>query len=62
MNPITKTFQLGQHEVSIETGKVARQASGAALVTMGNTVVLTTVVGAKDARPGQGVRRRTILP
>ncbi len=53
MNPITKTFQLGQHEVSIETGKVARQASGAALVTMGNTVVLTTVVGDKNARPGQ---------
>ena len=53
MNPITKKFQFGGHEVAIETGKVAKQATGSVVVTIGNTVVLTTVVGAKDARPGQ---------
>ncbi len=53
MNPITKTFQFGDQTVSIETGKVARQATGAVTVTIGDTVVLTTVVGAKSARPGQ---------
>ena len=54
MNPVSKTFQYGQHQVTIETGRVARQATGAALVTMGETVVLCTVVGAKEARPDQG--------
>ena len=53
MNPITKTFQFGDYEVSIETGKVAKQATGSVVVTMGDTVVLTTVVGAKSPRPGQ---------
>ena len=53
MNPITKTFRYGDYDVSIETGKVAKQATGSAVVTMGDTVVLTTVVGAKEARPGQ---------
>ncbi len=53
MNPITKTFQFGDQTVSIETGKVAKQATGSVVVTMGDTVVLTTVVGAKSARPGQ---------
>ncbi len=53
MNPITKTFQFGDQEVSIETGKVAKQATGSVVVTIGDTVVLTTVVGAKSARPGQ---------
>ena len=53
MNPITKTFQFGDHQVSIETGKVAKQATGSVVVTMGDTVVLTTVVGAKSPRPGQ---------
>lgn len=53
MNPITKTFRLGDQEVSIETGKVAKQATGSVVVTMGDTVVLTTVVGARSARPGQ---------
>ncbi|GMG86420.1 polyribonucleotide nucleotidyltransferase [Biformimicrobium ophioploci] len=52
MNPVIKTFQFGNDEVTIETGRVARQASGAALVTIGETVVLTTVVGAKEAKPG----------
>ena len=53
MNPITKTFQFGDQTVSIETGKVAKQATGSVVVTIGDTVVLTTVVGAKSARPGQ---------
>ncbi|WP_417227449.1 polyribonucleotide nucleotidyltransferase [Amphritea sp.] len=50
---ITKTFQYGKHEVTLETGRVARQASGAVLVTMGGVQVLCTVVGAKSAREGQ---------
>ena len=50
---ITKTFQYGNHEVTLETGRVARQASGAVLVTMGGVQVLCTVVGAKEAREGQ---------
>ena len=53
MNPIVKKFQFGDQEVVIETGKVAKQATGSVVVTMGDTVVLTTVVGAKHARPGQ---------
>ena len=52
MNPIVKKFQFGDQEVSIETGKVAKQATGSVVVTMGDTVVLTTVVGAKSPRPG----------
>ncbi|HVL57583.1 MAG TPA: polyribonucleotide nucleotidyltransferase, partial [Burkholderiaceae bacterium] len=48
-----KTFQWGRHTVTIETGEVARQASGAVVVTMDDTVVLATVVGAKTAKPGQ---------
>lgn len=54
MNPIIKKFQYGNDTVTIETGRVARQATGAALVTMGETSVLCTVVGAKEAAPGQG--------
>ena len=53
MNPITKTFQFGEQTVSIETNKIAKQATGSVVVTMGDTVVLTTVVGAKSARSGQ---------
>ena len=53
MNPITKTFQYGNQTVSIETGKVAKQATGSVVVTIGDTVVLTTVVGVKSARSGQ---------
>ncbi|KUJ82511.1 polyribonucleotide nucleotidyltransferase [Microbulbifer flavimaris] len=53
MNPVSKTFQYGNQQVTIETGRVARQATGAALVTMGETVVLCTVVGAKEAKPDQ---------
>ena len=48
-----KTFAYGDRTVTIETGEVARQAGGAVMVTMDDTVVLATVVGAKDAKPGQ---------
>ena len=53
MNPITKQFQYGDVTVTLETGRVARQATGAVLVTMGKTQLLCTVVGAKEAKPGQ---------
>jgi polyribonucleotide nucleotidyltransferase len=53
VNPVIKQFQYGNHTVTLETGRVARQASGAVLVTMDETVVLCTVVGAKKAKPGQ---------
>lgn len=52
-NKVTKSFQYGQHQVVIETGEIARQASGAVLVSIEDTVVLATVVGAKKAKPGQ---------
>lgn len=54
MNPVIKKFQYGNDTVTLETGRIARQATGAALVTMGKTSVLCTVVGAKEASPGQG--------
>jgi polyribonucleotide nucleotidyltransferase len=50
-NPVTKTFQFGGQTVTLETGKVARQATGAVVVTMGNSQVLATVVGRKQANP-----------
>ncbi len=53
MNPVTKTFQFGGHQVTLETGRIARQATGAVMVTMGDVQVLTTVVAAKSAKPGQ---------
>ena len=49
---VTKEFQYGDHRVILETGRLARQATGAVLVTMGETVVLCTVVGLKSTRPG----------
>ena len=52
-NKVTKTFQYGQHTVTLETGEIARQASGAVLVSVEDTVVLATVVAKKDAKPGQ---------
>jgi len=52
-NKVTKEFQYGQHTVKLETGEIARQASGAVLVSIGDTVVLATVVAAKKAKPGQ---------
>ena len=52
-NKVSKSFQYGQHTVTLETGEIARQASGAVLVTVDDTCVLATVVGAKNAKPGQ---------
>ena len=57
MIPVKKTFQYGDHTVTLETGRIARQASGAVLVNMSDTVVLVTVVGKK----GQG-EARDFLP
>ena len=50
MNPVTKTFQYGKHTVTLETGRVARQATGAVLCSIDQTTVLCTVVGAKTAK------------
>ena len=52
-NKVTKTFQYGEHTVTLETGEIARQASGAVVVSVEDTVVLATVVARKDAKPGQ---------
>ena len=55
MNPVIKKFQFGQSTVTLETGRIARQASGAVLVTVDDDVsVLVTVVGAKHADPSKG--------
>ncbi len=48
-----KTLQWGQHTLTIETGEIARQASGAVTVTMDDTVILATVVASKSVKPGQ---------
>ncbi|MDG1693909.1 MAG: polyribonucleotide nucleotidyltransferase [Porticoccaceae bacterium] len=50
MNPVIKTFQYGKHTVTLETGRVARQATGAVLCSIDQTTVLCTVVGAKTAK------------
>jgi polyribonucleotide nucleotidyltransferase len=50
---IFKTFQFGEHKVTLETGAVARQADGAVIVDMAETVVLVTAVGRKAADPGR---------
>jgi len=50
---VTKSFQYGNHEVTLETGEIARQASGAVMVSMGGTVVLVTAVAAAKAKEGQ---------
>ena len=53
MSITTKTFQFGNDTVTLETGRIARQATGAVLCTIGDAQVLATVVGAKTAKPGQ---------
>ncbi|MGH1438778.1 MAG: polyribonucleotide nucleotidyltransferase [Cellvibrionaceae bacterium] len=53
MNPIIKQFKFGDDTVTLETGRIARQATGAVLVTIGKTQVLTAVTGAKTTKPGQ---------
>ena len=50
---IKKTFAYGAHTVTLETGEIARQAGGAVIVNMDDTMVLATVVAAKEAKPGQ---------
>ncbi len=52
MNPLIKKFQYGNHTVTLETGRVARQATGAVLCSIDNTTVLCTVVGAREAKEG----------
>lgn len=53
MNPTKKTFTYGAHQVTLETGEIARQAHGAVICTIEDTVVMASVVAAKDAKPGQ---------
>ncbi|MED5510779.1 MAG: polyribonucleotide nucleotidyltransferase, partial [Pseudomonadota bacterium] len=53
MNSVKKTVQFGEHQLSLETGKIARQAGGAVIASLGETSVLVTVVGKKDVSPGQ---------
>ncbi len=53
MKPIKKTFSYGAHQVTLETGEIARQAHGAVVCSMDDTVVLATVVAAKEPRVGQ---------
>jgi len=52
-NIAKEEFQYGQHKVVLETGEIARQAGGAVLVNVEDTIVLATVVAAKSAKPGQ---------
>ena len=52
MNSIIKQFEYGGQTVTLETGRIARQATGSVLVSMGQTSVLATVVGAKQPKPG----------
>ena len=59
-NKISKSFQYGQHQVTLETGEIARQAGGAGLVTGDDTVVLATVVASKTAKQGQDFFPRTV--
>ena len=53
MNSTKKSFQYGEHQVTIDTGAIARQADGAVMVDMGDTQVLVTAVGRKAADPGR---------
>ena len=53
MTSIKKTFQYGDHQVTMETGEIARQADGAVLISMGDTTLLVTAVGQKEADPSR---------
>jgi polyribonucleotide nucleotidyltransferase len=53
LKPIKKSITYGRHQLTLETGEIARQAHGAVIVTMDDTVVLVTVVGEKNAKQGQ---------
>jgi polyribonucleotide nucleotidyltransferase len=50
---LTKSFKFGEHNVTIETGEIARQASATVMINMDDTVVMVAVVGQKSAKPGQ---------
>jgi polyribonucleotide nucleotidyltransferase len=54
VNSVKKTVQYGEHSLSLETGKIARQAGGAVIASLGETSVMVTVVGKKSVQPGQG--------
>ena len=54
-NHVKKEIQFGNDTVVLETGKIARQATGAVMASIGDTTVLVTVVGRKAAKPGQGI-------
>ncbi|MGH8223944.1 MAG: polyribonucleotide nucleotidyltransferase [Woeseiaceae bacterium] len=60
MKSTIKSFQYGEHLVTIQTGAIARQADGAVLVDMAETVVLVTAVGRKEADPGRGFLPLTV--
>ncbi len=53
MQKFTKTFQYGEHTITLETGDIARQANGAVMVSSADTKVLVTAVGRREAKPGQ---------
>ncbi|WP_033374647.1 polyribonucleotide nucleotidyltransferase [Leeia oryzae] len=53
LSSVKKSFQYGQHTVTLETGEIARQATGAVMASMGDTVVLVSVVAATNVKPGQ---------
>ncbi|OGA38176.1 MAG: polyribonucleotide nucleotidyltransferase, partial [Betaproteobacteria bacterium RIFCSPLOWO2_12_FULL_65_110] len=53
LKSVTKTFSYGAHQVILETGEIARQADGAVMVNMDDTVVLCAVVGRREPKPGQ---------
>ena len=52
-NKVSKSFRFGDYDVTLTTGEIARQATGAVVCQMGDTVVLATVVAKKEAKPGQ---------
>src|SRR6188472_2643593 len=52
-NPIRKSVSYGNHTLTLETGEIARQAGGAVLASLGDSVVLVTAVAAKQPKPGQ---------
>lgn len=58
---LVKTFEYGDHTVKIETGRIARQASGSVLIDMDGTVVLVTAVTVKNAVPGRPFFPLTIM-
>ncbi|NNJ65625.1 MAG: polyribonucleotide nucleotidyltransferase, partial [Xanthomonadales bacterium] len=53
MQKLTKTFKYGDHEVTLETGRVARQANGSVVVSAGGTVVMVNATGRRESKPGQ---------